>query len=144
MGILHPYLSPGDDTFCVCDENQFVSTRWGLGECMDCPPNTFRDLRDNPADGQTYCTCPAGFLIQGEVSDFNGVGCRPCPANSTSTAQEMRGYQTSCYCKENFHADFDSYHGTCKPCPAGLTNAAGERVRDPDMDYCVLGGGTTY
>ena len=124
----------------LCGENQRVVRDWNSGGtyvCQDCPSSTVRVAGDDPAAGyETYCTCPAGSLISTYWGYSYDPGCGPCPADSTSTAQEMRGYQTSCYCEENFHADFDSYNGMCKPCPAGLTNAAGDRVCYRDRNYC--------
>ena len=128
----------------LCGENQRVGRdpySYNNFVCEDCPVNTVRVAGDDPDAGyETYCTCPAGYLISAYWGSSYTPGCGPCPANSTSTAQEMRGYQTSCYCKENFHADFGKlgyeYRGTCEPCPAGLTNAAGDAVCYRDMNYC--------
>ena len=113
--------------------------------------NTFRDARDNPADGQTHCTCPAGFLISGYYTGIDTVGCAPCPANSNSSAREIyvtnKHSQSSCYCKENFRAVFsDDWMSTCEPCPAGLTNAEGDEVCIKDAYYwdCSYYGKTTY
>ena len=84
--------------------------------------------------------CPVGSFITVQG------GCVQCPADSTSTGAEMAdtsseyryGGQTSCYCMENFRANFDSgFRGICEACPAGMTRAAGDEVciRDPTV-YC--------